>query len=272
MYTIQYTVCVLLPAEHECESHWSYCRSSSQLVQRIICPEPGHLPHPTNSSLFLRCHEAGDAACVCRCHYSFMCFDRITQQCIFPELYPDNGCRIDSLTNEENSITDKSELPQNTLLNEILKGQKKKQEKSLHHGSPPPLTIDFQRQLYGDRWTLSSDGEILEDDSLFPAWALALLACCGVIIVMLIVLIFYWGVVYVSYSLQPKQGVNDVIRYVLFLPQFAWYIYNVHIPTLIYRVHKLILVEEYVKRFDIIEAAGRLFATVATWSDTLSQL
>ena len=188
---ILYNMCILFTADHECESHWSYCRSSSQLIQRIICPEPGHLPHPTNSSLFLRCQEAGDAACVCRCHYSFMCFDRITQQCIFPELYPDNGCWRDTAENKQDSIIDESKLPPNTLLNEILKGQNKKQEKSLYHGSPHPFTFDFQRQLYGDRWTLSSDGEILEDESLFPAWALALLACCGVIIVMLIVLILY---------------------------------------------------------------------------------
>ena len=207
---ILYNVCILLPADHECESHWSYCHSSIQLVQRIICPEPGHLPHPTNSSLFLRCQEAGDAACVCRCHYSFMCFDRITQQCIFPELYPDNGCWIDSAENEHNSIIDKSKLPQNTLLDEILKGQKKKQDKPLYHGSPPPFTFDFQRQLYGDRWMLSSDGDILKDDSLFPAWVLAFLACCGVIIVILVVLILYWGVVYVRCSLLPIQNANDV--------------------------------------------------------------
>ena len=52
------------------------------------------------------------------------------------------------------------------------------------------------------RQVTDMDNLILEDHSLIPAWAMALLACCGVIVAMLIVLLLYWyfNAVYMSLS------------------------------------------------------------------------
>ena len=55
IYAILYTVCILLSADHECESHWSYYCSSNPVVQRIISPEPGHMSHPTNWVFYIMC-------------------------------------------------------------------------------------------------------------------------------------------------------------------------------------------------------------------------
>ena len=202
------SIYILIPDLPACLSHWSYCLSSSLVQPPLICPERGHVPHPSNASLFLRCHQPGHAACVCRCQYDGMCFDHATRKCVFSAIFPENHCQnkyivtteSDTSTAEEISQADeqleKKDLQEqeNAVLKDNVPGPQGPEEyvDSLDFGPTPPFLFHpYNKPAQAFRQVAPANDLIVEDNSLFPAWAVALLAFCGVIVVMLVVLILY---------------------------------------------------------------------------------
>ena len=216
-----------IPAVRECVTRWSHCSSSSLWNPRILCPTSGHLSHPHNSSLYLRCRGPGYAACVCSCRYTGMCFDQDTHRCVFPDTFPDTSCQVMTSSSPQ-KLVNKPEA--NISGNDILKNTKpflnnvNSNNNISGHGNTSVTGSGIQAgELYSYqpeavRQVTDMDNLILEDHSLIPAWAMALLACCGVIVAMLIVLLLYWyyNAVYMSLS-QCLVKRSDTLRTSLLL-------------------------------------------------------
>ena len=189
------------PAVRECVSHWSHCSSSSQWTPTLLCATSGHLPHPHNSSLYLRCQGPGYAACVCRCQYTGMCFDQHTRRCVFPDTFPDTNCQvIKSLSPSQPMNKPETNVNANDILKETRLSLNIQNSNTTipGHGNTSVSGYGIHAgELYSHqpeamRQVTDMENLILEDNSLIPAWAMALLACCAVIIAMLIVLLLYW--------------------------------------------------------------------------------
>ena len=189
-----------IPAVRECVSHWSHCSSSSQWNPRIQCPTSGHLPHPHNSSLYLRCQGPGYAACVCSCQYTGMCFDQDIRRCVFPDTFPDTNCQVIQPPSPYKPMN-KPEAEWNA--NDILKNTKltlNNENSNSNKSGDGNISVSdpgihdgelYSHQPEAIRQVTDTENLILEDHSLIPAWAMALLACCAVIVAMLIVLLLY---------------------------------------------------------------------------------
>ena len=136
-----------------------------------------------------------------------MCFDHATRKCVFSELFPDNHCKFrhnakpyfEGRTGEEVVPTAQHlptvDLPeqQNEVLKDILHGKPRQDDTVVFSelGPTPPFLYDFYIRPQALQQVASPNELIVEDNSLFPAWAIALLSFCGVIVVMLVVLILY---------------------------------------------------------------------------------
>ena len=67
----------------ECLTKSRRCLSSNSMTEIFQCHVRGRFPHPTNSTVLLRCPDAGYKACLCHCRYEQMCFDVKTSTCKF---------------------------------------------------------------------------------------------------------------------------------------------------------------------------------------------
>ena len=70
----------------ECWTKSRRCKNSNIASEQFNCHMKGHFPHPSNISVFLRCHDPGYKACICTCKYQKMCFDVKKKVCQFEYL------------------------------------------------------------------------------------------------------------------------------------------------------------------------------------------
>lgn len=208
-------------AFRDCQTRSRHCVASSRLAVKFECPLRGRFPVLGDSSSssskintdqntsFLKCTSSGLYACLCTCppgkYFNFV----------------DHKCGRLKFINKLDALQAQQTRPkhQHTVLegnpshntdshfqkdiNVIKYNGSKHKNMSIHHldsNALVPSNVNADLVLESEQTSDSDidessdvvgEGFVLEDDSLFPAWAIALVVLCLVIVLVSVVLILY---------------------------------------------------------------------------------
>ena len=214
-----FPACVTFPAcvsaRKACPLRSARCRHAANADTHFRCPGKGQFVVPDTTLRFYKCLGAQYRPCECTCKYAHMCFDGASRRCR-PSLLPAvNNCSTPSGPPDRGSVEPRGALPPDDSLrvaqnnfnkttlrfhkhkpagNEVLKPGRTEDLAALDvstpgqegHTGPPELERLAARQAPANGLP-----DVIEDNSIFPAWAISLLVLCVVILLVLVVMVLY---------------------------------------------------------------------------------
>ena len=191
----------------QCRNHISRCFDLTFTTATFTCPARGRFRHPENDWMFYLCSGPKERACVCACPLTRI-FDPGRAVC--RRFSPGFKSNDDVIATPEKVALNTTVKPTTTTTTTTTMNTSKafnshekptKSNRTNHrathapHGqrreTRPPYATSRPLRLVKRRQTAARSLSPIEDYSLFPAWAIALLVMIGVIVMMFVVLAMY---------------------------------------------------------------------------------